>query len=766
VERSTTVGDLFAHWKTRTALLLAVIAIFLIAVAAVSARPAAAAGQGFCMLEGNKVDTALSQSQCDALMSFYGTTGGDLHWTNKTGWALHDSDPCSVTKPWFGVTCQGDYVTELDVPGNGLDGWLSAQLEDLPALVKVDIHNNNVGGWLPAEFGGYTQLEYLDVSYNDLTGDITEAMDGTMDTLVTLHLSDGPGGNGCFSVTSPALAEQISVHDPNWDECASSCMIGGTKTRTVACQAECDALVGLYNATDGPNWTSFAGWNTPTDPCQWHGVTCSSAGVTKLELWKNNLTGPVPASIGGLTNMTFLMLVANHLTSLPNEIGDLASLETFYMGDNPLPELPAGIGNLSKLTDLMVEQAHLTALPKEIGNLHKLKDLDVVANELTSLPDEMARLDDIERLGLSYNHLTGDITAPMAGIKDTLTHLWISEGHGFNNCLTVTDLSVATWLDGMDKDWAECDLHPSGPDIVVVGGPAAVSSGVFGGLAGLTSGSVSRVYGANRYSTAVAISATNFAPGVSTAYLATGANYPDALAAGPAAGTEGAPVLLVGKTFLPSETASELARLKPGRIVVVGGTAVVTDAVLTAAAKYTKGSVVRVAGANRYATAADVSSFAFSPGVGTVVIATGENFPDALAGGPAAIVWGGPMLLVQHNAVPTATVAELQRLKPGRIVVLGGTAAVSSSVASQLAAYTSGTVTRISGPNRYATAAAISAAAFSPSTDAVFVATGRNFPDAVAAGPAAGMHPAPILLVDTGTPVPSSTATELKRLGS
>ena len=209
MERSINVGGLFARWKTRMVLLFAVIAIFLIAVAAVGARPAAATGPGFCMIDGKKVDTALSQPQCDALMSFYGTTGGDLHWINKTGWDYHDSDPCSVTNPWFGVTCQGGYVTGLVVPGNGLDGWLSAQLEDLPALVKVDIHNNNVGGWLPAQFGGYTQLEYLDVSHNDLTGDITEVMDGTLDTLQTLHLSDGPGGNGCFFVTSPTLDEQI-----------------------------------------------------------------------------------------------------------------------------------------------------------------------------------------------------------------------------------------------------------------------------------------------------------------------------------------------------------------------------------------------------------------------------------------------------------------------------------------------------------------------------------------------------------------------------
>jgi putative cell wall-binding protein len=302
-------------------------------------------------------------------------------------------------------------------------------------------------------------------------------------------------------------------------------------------------------------------------------------------------------------------------------------------------------------------------------------------------------------------------------------------------------------------------------DVVVVGGSAAVSDGVVAQLAGLVSGSVTRVSGANRYATAAAVSKAQFAPGVPSVFVATGENFPDALAAGAPAGLADSPILLVRAGSVPSETAAELVRLKPARIYVVGGSAVVSDSVLAQLDAFTSGPVVRVAGSNRYATAAAVSGLLFKPGVGVAYVATGENFPDALAGGPAGVVGGGPILLTRQGALPGETAAELARLKPARIVVLGGTAAVSSTVAGELAAYTSGSVSRYAGSDRYATAAAVSQGVFPAGAKVVFVATGINFPDALAAGPAAGIYGGPILLDAGGSSLPAATAAEITRLG-
>lgn len=94
-----------------------------------------------------------------------------------------------------------------------------------------------------------------------------------------------------------------------------------------------------------------------------------------------------------------------------------------------------------------------------------------------------------------------------------------------------------------------------------------------------------------------------------------------------------------------------------------------------------------------------------------VFVGTGENFPDALGAGPAAALLGGPILLVSRDAIPGETANELRRLSPDTIYVVGGPAAVSDTVFEALTAYAP-TVQRLSGSNRYATAAAVSAAVF------------------------------------------------------
>lgn len=93
-----------------------------------------------------------------------------------------------------------------------------------------------------------------------------------------------------------------------------------------------------------------------------------------------------------------------------------------------------------------------------------------------------------------------------------------------------------------------------------------------------------------------------------------------------------------------------------------------------------------------------------------VYIATGENFPDALAGATLASARNAPLLLVTRDSIPAATISALEDLDPNRIIILGGTAAISEAVRTQLVPYASaGVVTRISGPDRAATAAAIAA---------------------------------------------------------
>ncbi|HSI99409.1 MAG TPA: cell wall-binding repeat-containing protein [Patescibacteria group bacterium] len=275
-------------------------------------------------------------------------------------------------------------------------------------------------------------------------------------------------------------------------------------------------------------------------------------------------------------------------------------------------------------------------------------------------------------------------------------------------------------------------------------------------------GTPNRIAGTDRYGTAAAVSRAHFGPGVPVAYVATGLNFPDALAAGPAAGIQGGPVLLTDKDRLPPATRDELARLRPGRIVVLGSTAAVSAYVGQQLQGYTSAPVQRLQGADRYATAVAVSRSAFAPGVSAAFVATGASFPDALAAGPAAIKARGPVLLTQPGSLPAATRDELKRLAPSTIYVLGGTSSVSESVRLAIAQATGKPVVRLAGADRFATAAAVSKAFFTlpPS---VYLATGLNFPDALAAVPAAGRAASPLLLVQRDA-IPSSVASELVRL--
>lgn len=272
---------------------------------------------------------------------------------------------------------------------------------------------------------------------------------------------------------------------------------------------------------------------------------------------------------------------------------------------------------------------------------------------------------------------------------------------------------------------------------------------------------VSRVAGSNRFATAARLSSASFEPGIDVAYVATGTNFADALSGGVAAALDEVPVLLVAPDDLPIETAEELDRLDPGRIVILGGSAAVSDDVRDALAAFTDGPVDRLSGPDRFATAVAVAQAAFGDGADTVYIATGADFPDALAGVPAAASRPGPLLLVTEDTVPEVTAAELERLDPGLIVLLGGPAVVDHSVEAELDTY--GDVDRLFGPNRFATAAAVAASEI-PAADTVYVATGDNFADALTAGAVAGSEPAPVLLA-TAAAIPEGTSAALARIG-
>jgi putative cell wall-binding protein len=274
---------------------------------------------------------------------------------------------------------------------------------------------------------------------------------------------------------------------------------------------------------------------------------------------------------------------------------------------------------------------------------------------------------------------------------------------------------------------------------------------------------VDRLAGADRYAVSAAVSAETFPAGVPVAFLASGLVFSDALSGAPAATRLGGPVLLTHPGGLPTSISNELERLRPTKIVILGGPGSVTPVVEEQLAAQFSVPVERWDGADRYAASAAISARAFATGTPTAFVANGLVFSDALSGAPAAARQGGPVLLTAAEAVPTSIEEELRRLRPARVVVLGGIASVSAAVAARIAAVTGATLERWEGHDRYTTSASISAKTYTGSVPVAYLANGLGFADALSGASAAGRLGGPVLLTQAGG-LPSSIIAELRRL--
>ncbi|AFQ43272.1 cell wall-binding repeat-containing protein [Desulfosporosinus meridiei] len=252
-----------------------------------------------------------------------------------------------------------------------------------------------------------------------------------------------------------------------------------------------------------------------------------------------------------------------------------------------------------------------------------------------------------------------------------------------------------------------------------------------------------RLAGNDAMDTSVKISQEGWPNGASTVILATVVNFPDALAAAPLAHEYDAPVLLTESTHLTPAVEEELQRLNPSKVIIVGGTAVVSQEVEDQIKQ--NSDVTRLSGYDQFETAAQIAEYLLdvNPEIsGKAVIAYGRNFPDALAISSWAAYHGIPILLTERGELPPATKTALQKLKVTETIVVGGTAVVSAEVEGQLTG-----VKRYSGIDQYQTGIAI-AKGLGNSFNQVYLATGDNFPDALAGSALAARTGSPIILVD------------------
>jgi putative cell wall-binding protein len=284
-----------------------------------------------------------------------------------------------------------------------------------------------------------------------------------------------------------------------------------------------------------------------------------------------------------------------------------------------------------------------------------------------------------------------------------------------------------------------------------------------------------RTGGATRYETAAALfNGGGFLDDsgfVSDAVLSSGALFPDALSANYLAGRLGTGTLLTTPSTLSTAARSSMFAAHVKTVYITGGTGAVSQTVtnqieaMHVANDPTKPfmSVVRLGGADRYATNKLVNENNFLAS-DTVLLASGSNFPDALAVGPVAYQ-GFPLILTRGVTLGATENSQLADFSPTNVIIAGGTGVVSAAIETSLKAQ-GFHVLRLAGADRTLTAAAVASWATVGITgatagsieeglgfdsDTTYISTGNNFADALAAGPVAGDQGRTILLSSTST---------------
>ncbi|MEM7016698.1 MAG: hypothetical protein AAF512_05070, partial [Pseudomonadota bacterium] len=213
-------------------------------------------------------------------------------------------------------------------------------------------------------------------------------------------------------------------------------------------QADCTALLDLYNSTDGPSWTNNTGWNVSNTPCtDWHGVTCDAGRVSQLFLGQNQLNGTIPASINTLTGLASLRLFINPLLSgtIP-DLSALTNLTVLTLSGNQLSGTIPDLSALTNLTLLQLNANQLTGPIPDLSTLTNLTNLQLENNQLTGSIPDLSALSQLVNLRLFENQLSGTIPASINALTNlTNLELWSNQLSG-----PIPDLSALANLTNLE----------------------------------------------------------------------------------------------------------------------------------------------------------------------------------------------------------------------------------------------------------------------------------------------------------------------------
>lgn len=387
----------------------------------------------------------------------------------------------------------GDLVNlrGLYLYNNQLTGSIPARMGDMVNLQRLGLDNNKLSGSIPPELGNLPQLMYLNLSRNQLSGCLPGTLTNLCPNAAGVTLSNNPNlpgggspaawqqfcangtggdadGDGYCKGTSPASDCQDSnpaIHPGALELCNGVDDNCNGQVDETSAMPDFQALMDLYNATNGANWTVTMGWaagaaGANCNYCSWHGVLCNGSGrVISLGLSANNLAGNLPATIDKLSELQYLVLDANLLTgSIPTSIGNLKNLKTLELNNNQLSgPIPATIGGCTALTQFFVSQNNLAgSIPGSLASLSNLYAIIADHNQLSgNIPAFLGNMPGLGYLVLNHNQLGGNIPTTL-GSQPGLNTLLLNNNQ-LSGCLPPSltafcnrtiDLSANTGLPG------------------------------------------------------------------------------------------------------------------------------------------------------------------------------------------------------------------------------------------------------------------------------------------------------------------------------
>jgi len=325
-------------------------------------------------------------------------------------------------------------LSRLHLDNNQLTGNIPPELGSLPNLVELYLQGNQLSGSIPPELGDLTNLEILRINGNQLEGDVPSSLVNLVNMVDPGMAWDSGDGldldynhlnvpSGYPNPLNP-LHVFLNQKDADWHLRQIHDFVDCTSVVEIP-QAECEALVALYNSTNGAGWEENNNWLVNNMPSMWHGVYVVSGHVTRVNLNDNKLTGTIPPELSNLNSLTGLFLGTNQLSgNIPTELGNLSNLTELYIYKNQLSgSIPPGLGNLTNLTALNLQENLLTgSIPPQLENLTNLTSLYLNKNQLSGgIPIEIANLTNLTRLSLSYNQLTGNIPSEIGSLTSLTT---------------------------------------------------------------------------------------------------------------------------------------------------------------------------------------------------------------------------------------------------------------------------------------------------------------------------------------------------------